>query len=192
MGKHNDTKKQYILWTVRILLTLACIAMVGFIFSNSLKDAQQSSAQSSQVVEVVQQVVSVIAPNSQIANATGEAYDLLHKVVRELAHVLQFFALGALGAWCCCSYTFRKIWQLVPILGIVGISLIDELLQIFSEGRAFEWGDIGKDVLGGILGIALAIFCVWCGYKIYKNAKIKKEKKALLAELAVEQEQKGE
>lgn len=192
MQKNNLTKTEIFLLLLRILLVLASIAMTVFIFSNSLKDATVSSQQSSGVVDIVQQVASVIAPDSQIANATGEAYDLLHSIVRSMAHLLEFCLLGGLFSWTCLAHTFRKAWQLCPLAGVATVALIDECLQLATAGRAFQFTDLSLDIFGGAMGIGFAILCVWIGFCIYrkKDKKDKKREGRLMAELAAGEQPK--
>lgn len=184
MGKIKRTNQGTYLCILRITLILASAAMIAFIFSNSLKTAEQSTRQSSDVVDLVQKVAAVIAPDSPIANATGEAYDVLQSVIRSMAHFLEFCLLGALFSWTCFSYTFRKIWQISPAAGVVVVAIADESLQLIPTARAFEFTDILVDVGGGVCGVGFAILCVWIGFCIYRNGKNKKEKARLLAELA--------
>ena len=177
--KDMSRKTQTILlWVLRIVLTLACIAMLGYIFSNSLKDAQQSSAQSATVVETVQEVASVIAPDSPIATATGEDYDRLHEYVRMAAHFLQFAALGALMIWCYFSYTSEKLFLTVPISLLAILSVFDEFLQTYAAGRASSIFDMLLDTVGGIAGCIFALLTLVIGGAIVKaNAKKKEENK---------------
>lgn len=190
MGKINQAKREKFLWVLRIALILASVAMTAFIFSNSLKSATQSSVQSSNVVDIVQKVAAFIAPDSQIANATGEAYDTLHSVIRSIAHFSEFFILGALYSWTCLSFTFQKAWQACPALGVATVSIVDECLQLTASERAFEFTDVLLDTSGGVCGVGLAILSVWIGFCIYRRTKIKKETARLVAEFAAETQSK--
>ena len=186
MGKNATSKKEYWLWALRVFLTLACLALIGFIFANSLKDSEKSVEQSSGVVKTVQKVAAFFDPNSKIANATGDAYDKLHAVVRVLAHFAEFMLLGGLLCWCVFSYNTKKIFQIVPPAALLFVSLTDECLQIFIEGRAFQLTDVLFDCSGGIVGIGIAILTVWLGFVIYKKRKIEKERALLDAECAAD------
>ena len=168
-------KKDIIRLIFRIVTTLACVLMMGFIFFNSLQTAEKSSAQSSAVVDTVQKVVAVIAPNSPIATATGEAYDKLHAGIRTLAHFSEFALLGALCFWCWFSYTDKMIFLLVPAGAVILTPLIDELLQTFSSGRAAGWFDVAVDISGGVVGAFFALCTLTAGIAIYKK-QIKKKK----------------
>ena len=157
------------------LTTLLCVLTCAWIFSNSLQNAEESTATSQGVVDIVQAVAGAIAPNSSIATATGEAYEKLHAAVRVVAHFCEFAWLGALMVWCWRSYTAKKVWVIAPVAGIVSVPIIDEWLQSTTVGRAAEFLDVVIDVSGGIFGAAFAVFTIWLGIKIIRNRKRKKE-----------------
>lgn len=180
MGKKERIKKEYWLGALRGFLTLACIVMIAFIFANSLQASEKSVEKSSNVVKTVQKVAAFFDPNSKIANATGESYDRLHAVIRSLAHFAEFMMLGSLLCWCVFSYTFKKIFQIIPPCSVVIIGVLDEILQLFTSGRAFQVVDLLLDFSGGALGIGVAILTVWLGFVIYKKKKVKKESARLL------------
>ena len=146
--------------TWRIFLTLICVLATGFIFYNSMQTAEESSAASSGVVETVQEVAAVVAPDSKIANATGEDYDLLHAFVRSMAHFSEFALLGAALVWCWRTYTDKKKFLTVPLGLIVGIAITDEILQHFVAGRAAQAIDVFIDVCGGVCGGGFAFLTV--------------------------------
>ncbi len=146
---------------LRIVFTLLCVATLIWIFSNSLRTAEESSEQSAGVVEIVQEVARVIAPDSAIANATGEDYDALHSVIRTVAHFLEFAWLGFLLICCWRSYTDKKIWAVLPAALVVIVPVLDEVLQSFTGGRAAEWKDIAVDIAGGVVGGGVAILAAW-------------------------------
>lgn len=181
--EEKRTKQRTFLYILRCALIVASLLTMAFIFSNSLKNGEESTQQSTGVVDFVQDVASVIAPDSPIANATGEDYDLLHSFIRNLAHFSEFCLLGALLSWTCFSFTFKKIIQIFPPLGVATVAIADECLQLFTDARAFEVGDILTDTCGGVSGALIAIACVWIGYCIYKR-KRKKKIQSSSAELA--------
>ncbi len=167
-------RKKILRLLVQILLPIACAAWVAFIFSNSLRTGEQSTEQSSTVVEVVQKVVQVFAPNSSIATATGPAYDKLHAVVRTLAHFAEFAVLGALLCWCYFAYTKKWSFVWLPLLGLLFVPAVDELLQKWTDARAAQWSDYVVDVGGCLTGFVFAwftlLFVTWLCGKI-KNRK---------------------
>ena len=149
---------------------MALIAVLVFIFSNSLASGEVSSEQSYAVTEQVQEVARVVAPDSKIATATGDDFVQLHINVRTAAHFCQFALLGAVAFWCYRSYTRKKLFALFPIVGTAATAFMDECLQLSSEGRAWEWVDIAVDVSGGMLGIVFALLvCIVCRTLIKKR-----------------------
>jgi len=146
-------------WVARIILTLACILMIGWIFSNSLKDATDSSSQSAGVTEVVKVTMETIAPNLVIAETEEETFSILHAFVRTAGHFCEFALLSALLTWCVSSYTLKKPFFFLPVPCCVAVAFMDEYIQTFSEGRAWELKDVGVDSLGAIAGCCFAL-CV--------------------------------
>ena len=69
------------------------------------------------------------------------------------------------------AYTLRRIFLAVPAMGIAGLAVLDECLQIFSAGRGAQIVDILVDALGGICGLAFALLTVWLVWKIIKRGK---------------------
>lgn len=183
MRLRNVTIRRAWQWLLRIVLSAACIAMLAFIFSNSLKTGEQSSQQSSTVVKVVQDVASVVAPNSAVAKATGEAYERLHTWVRMVAHFFEFAFFGGLLLWCIASYTWREAGLWCALGGVCLVPMIDESLQYFVAGRGAEFFDVCTDVAGGICGIlfALVVLLFIVGAQDKRQSKRRRKQEALPA-----------
>ena len=145
---------------LRIFFTALLVALLGFIFSNSLQTGEESSSQSGGVVELVQKMAMQIAPNSFVATATGEDYDTLHALVRMAAHFLEFCALGAVMVWCLYSYTLKKRHAPIAFIGACITACLDELLQTFTQGRGAEIKDIIVDCMGGAAGCIFAVIII--------------------------------
>ncbi len=160
----------------KIVLPILCIAWVAFIFSNSLRTGEESSKQSTEVVETVQTVVGWVAPDSPIVNATGEQFDLLHHFVRKAAHFTEFAILGALLCWCYFVYTLRLKHLYLPVAGALLVPLLDEGLQKLISGRAGMLADVLIDVSGSITGLAFAGIFVWMLVTVSRYRKSKQKK----------------
>jgi VanZ family protein len=160
--KDGRVKKGKIV-ALRAVLTLACVALVAFIFYNSLKTGDESAAQSNIVTDTVQKIIGFFAPKSWIATATGAQYERLHSYVRTLAHFSEFGLLGALTAWCWRAYTSDKLCLLFPVCLALFIPVLDESLQFLTAGRVADTSDLFVDTLGGICGLAFAILTLWIG-----------------------------
>ena len=168
-------KQNVIALALKILLPIVCLLWITFILTNSLQTGGESSAQSATVVETVQRVAQVIAPESTIANATGDTYDKLHALVRACAHVMEFAVLGTLFGWCYFVYTRKWKWYFIPCLGVLLVAAVDEWLQTFVDGRAWETMDLLLDGCGGAAGITFAALSVVLGLLIYEKRMLKKE-----------------
>jgi VanZ family protein len=164
-------KRQWIIF-LRISTTLFCVAVTAWIFSHSLQTGAESAGQSSAIVDALQNLIKKIAPNSWAANATGEAYDKLHSIVRTFAHWAEFALLGFSFALCYVSWTKERKWMYIPFSWIVIIPIIDEGLQSFTAGRGAQISDVLVDCFGGICGFWFVMAVLWLVYKISKNKRI--------------------
>ena len=169
MDKQTKEKRTRAVW--KIVLTLIYALYAAWIFSNSLKTADASTEQSGSVVDVVQSVFATIFPNGWVANAQGEDLARFHAIVRGVAHFLEFALLGALSIWACRAYTKEKKWYLVPFLVSLIVAVVDECLQLFADGRAFEWTDILIDFGGVITGVAFAFLTLIIAKKIIEETQ---------------------
>ncbi len=84
---------------------------------------------------------------SVFKNASGTWSVDLHWF-RTLLHVPLYFALGMMA-----YFTFPRFWLSSMICTIV--ALADETLKIFLPTREFEVRDLGFDIIGFLLGIAM-------------------------------------
>lgn len=118
---------------------------IAFIWYNGLQDAEASSQASRVIVEVTEDVLTAIH--------VEVSQDELTQVIRSLAHVIQYLSLGIFSTlW---MLSMKKSFGYLYLSGLVMIS--DEWLQTFAPGRAFEWSDIGLDMLGFSLGIMFIV-----------------------------------
>ena len=76
--------------------------------------------------------------------------------MRVLAHFAEYALLGALAYWTYRAYTDEKIWAVTPFACVLAVPMIDEVLQNFTEGRAFQWADILIDCGGAWAGCLFA------------------------------------
>lgn len=74
----------------------------------------------------------------------------------EAIHVLQYVGLGALVAW---SHrgARRSRAHTRRLAGLVmGIGVLDEVIQQWLPNRFFQWSDVGWNWVGGLLGLAMS------------------------------------
>ena len=162
---HKIFHRKNMIFLLKIMLPVLYILTLAFIFGNSLQTGEESAQMSNQVVETVQEVVKIIAPQSPIATATGEDYERLHTSIRVLAHFTEFALLGMLACGCFLVYIqdcgLDKRYWLIGALSVVIVPCIDEWLQSFTANRAAEWADIWVDLSGGCIGFALILACFY-------------------------------
>lgn len=137
---------------LRALFLTLTVCMLFFIFHQSSQDGETSSQQSVEVTVQVQQIVGAIDPDSPIATAEGEDFELLHAFVRTAAHCVEYGLLGACMFASYLSFTRKKRYAVLIPLSIVLVAIFDEYTQTFSGGRAAELMDILVDSAGGLMG----------------------------------------
>lgn len=132
----------------RLAAYLPWVLWLGFIFSNSLRTASASSAQSAAVL-------SVFLPLLKDLGASLEGF---HTLLRKLGHFTEFAVLGGLLTYR--RAVRRPAWAgRVSTLLLAGLlaALTDETLQLFSVGRSAQVADVWIDFAGVALGIAASL-----------------------------------
>ena len=141
---------------------LIITAFAIFIFTFSLQDAPTSNALSTQVTQTIYKLIAPI-----IEDAT-HSIPSLNNLIRDLTHFFLFFLLGLISMllFLYQQRTLKQSAWIILRLGVL-VAIVDEVIQIFSPGRAFELIDLGKD----ILGILVSIVFVWVYVTIVKVIK---------------------
>lgn len=143
MGDYMKFKSKG-LWVARILLCILTLSLVVFIFSNSMQTASVSSESSGRIMGFL----------NYLCTSLNIKYTFTQPVVRTLAHFAEFGLLGVLS-----SLAFLSFWgvKVKTLIGAVVFSsataLTDECIQLFSDGRAFQFSDLVIDFTGSLLGI---------------------------------------
>lgn len=93
--------------------------------------------------------------------------------IRRLAHLIIFTILGIFAA-AASLYTFSNTAKgyVLPFVIAISYSVIDELVQYITPGRAFEWGDLWRDIAGSVIGIILVCIIYHIFRKIEKRRKV--------------------
>ncbi len=133
---------------VRIILWVALIAWMLFIFHLSDQpatlSAETSRTISQQILEVVQE------------DPTPQMIYSFDRFLRNSAHFGVFFVLGLLAY----PTFFVQGWKypaMIALFFTVSYAFSDEFHQIFVDGRAFQFRDLMLDSIGGFLGTLTAI-----------------------------------
>ena len=176
----DKVSRSAFLWHILLILYIL------FIYSNSLRPAVQSSAESGRVLRLLQN----LAENAGIAVPW-----LTEHIVRKCAHFIEYTGLGILLRQ---SASYIKINRSVsertglsgladvedriPGRGMTGIStfvcleihriaifgvpFIDETIQLFTEGRSGQISDVWLDMAGVLTGTALYLTVRWIYYAV--------------------------
>ncbi len=148
-----------------IFSTLAFLVLV-FIFSNSLKSGEASSADSEWPSQLAADILNFIFGTSLTVSETSGP-------VRTLAHFSEFALLSF-----CLFGAYRNVYEktksvfLKTIITTFVVATVDETIQIFSEDRAFEVFDIFIDFSGGIFGALFFMLIL----KVFFNNKKNQER----------------
>lgn len=153
-----------------VLLLVGLLLQLGFIFSNSHKNAEDSNQQSSVYVRLY------------VEKIQGEAYDTLPQEridrithgIRKAAHFTEYAVLCMLaaGIWLAAGGKGRGIDVLLPPCFGFFVGLCDEYSQSFSKGRSNQFSDVLLDTAGGVFGCAAVFLAVWLIRKlVFKHKK---------------------
>ena len=141
-----------------LILALLTVAVTGYIFSNSAKDAESSHAQSDTVLEFVKPILQPVFPQAE--NADSEK-DLAY-YVRKAAHFTEFAVLGFCSGFFTAVISERKkarFFGAAAVYGL-GVACCDEWIQTFTD-RTSSWKDVVLDFSGVLFGVLLSAVIVW-------------------------------
>ncbi len=156
------TRKIFIIADI-ILIALTLI----FIFGNSLQNSESSDTSSESITDIVEQLPPVHDAIQEEKITQGE----LHEVVRSLAHVAEFFALGAELMLLVILLKLKPlaIAAFLPLFTGLALGVIDESLQMLND-RSAEIVDVLKDFLGVTIGVLL-VLAVYGAVMLFSNKK---------------------
>ncbi|MEG2173963.1 MAG: VanZ family protein [Oscillospiraceae bacterium] len=139
----GDSKQAILLR--RWLWSLFVLAVILFIFSNAAQPASDSALQSQKVHTWVNRAL----------NGAGIDISLTPHIIRKLAHAVEYALLGvcllmALRAWTRHTLSYLSGPLLIGLL----VPVLDETIQLRTQGRSGEIADVLLDFLGVIFGLA--------------------------------------
>ena len=142
--------------TVLLVLAAVTIFITIFIWSNSLKDSENSNSTSDSVIELIQPVLDSICDDDEQQNF----------LVRKMAHFTEFAALGIAVAFLHKYYMMyihirnKSFYGFACFYGLA-VAVTDEFIQSFSD-RTDSVRDVLIDFSGYIIGtlIVTSIFLI--------------------------------
>lgn len=152
-----------------IILWVLVTGWIGFLLAMSMQPASVSGKMSGDVLRNIYDKADENTVDKEIFDE-----DLFVRAnqgrIRRIAHLTMFTFLGVLTA-SASLYTFGKTVKglLIPPCINATYSFIDELVQLVTPGRSFEWADLERDLLGSLIGI----LCVYLVFFIMKRIKAK-------------------
>lgn len=165
--KHSELKIVF-----RVLFAILTLALMAYIFSLSAETAEVSSKTSAGLIETV---VETFVPTYNDMTEVGkmEYISSLQDIVRTLAHFCIFGALGVCSAGFVATFEGNFCLKLLVTQIFCSLYAVsDEFHQRFSEGRSFQYFDIGIDSLGAFCGITVTLLIsLICYKKINQNLK---------------------
>lgn len=128
--------------TKNMILAVLIILCLGFIWINSLMPANVSGEMSGFLGKLLTKIF-------------GDSYAANEHIIRKLAHGAEFMLYGVIIA----LFLYPKILPRLHVAVMTGIftALLDETIQIFSEGRSAQIKDVWIDFSGFTAGVVLVI-----------------------------------
>ncbi len=144
-----------------VLLLLAVLAALAFIWGNSLDSAVESSLKSGRMRELIQPLLELLVGQGNVTD----------HLVRKLAHFTEFAVLGALLLLLTAAAFRVRLQSVVNCLFFLTLAaLTDETIQIFT-GRGPQVQDVWLDVAGGTAGLLAMLALVWLLRRLFRPRK---------------------
>ncbi len=144
---------------IKILYCVYLVALVCFIFSNSMASKTESAGVSMGILSAINNLIKSI----------GIPFEFSHSFIRKLAHVIEFMTLGI------SLFGFLGINKKINIRNCIYsaffaciVAMTDEMIQYFYE-RGSMVTDVWLDFLSAVAGILIA-------YIFYRFILSKKKK----------------
>jgi VanZ family protein len=152
----NVDMKAYIRMTKLVMVVL----MLLFIWGNSLLPASVSSTESGYVEQLVRPI---LLPIQALLGRAGIVVTL-SQLVRKMAHFTEYTVLGVMMSVLFVRPNGRGRFFLSEFLCLAA-AMVDEGIQLFSEGRGASLRDVAIDFSGATLGI-LAVTAVLLMFRL--------------------------
>ena len=130
----------------RMLCTALIVLNLALIWGNSLLTGEVSGNMRGGIMEWVNSFLGLYEAGSE----------LLHHLIRKVAHFTEFACLGCLLAWNC-RLRGEKHTALLPALLGMAAAVVDESIQLFTPDRGPSLTDVWIDASGVVTGIMLLL-----------------------------------
>lgn len=155
--------------TIAIILSVIAVAIVVFIFAQSMMGSAGSWRESNIVAALFEPVLRrVYNLIGRIVDSSGRVWLMSYGVfVRKCAHFTEYFMLGAACAGITAALAGRiaspYLWA--DLFAVLMVAVLDEFIQSFSD-RTSQLADVLLDFFGGLVGFTVAIVIAAAVYAI--------------------------
>ncbi len=147
---------------LRIVLWLVALTVMVVIFLLSAQQASESKALSGQTIRIV---ASVLIPDfTELPAAQQDKIVAAWQgIARKTAHAFAYFVLGSMCMLALLQHPLPMRRGFGLAWGIsIAYAIMDEVHQLFVEGRAFQLSDIEIDAGGALVGVLLVLGVYYC------------------------------
>lgn len=154
----------------KTIFAVLLVLWMGFIFSMSCENAEESSNTSGQTIKVVLSTVPEF--EKQPEEVKVNIIEELQFIVRKSAHFIGYMILGILASGLILQYeNINKKYPLAFLICVI-YAISDEIHQLFVPGRAGQVRDVLIDSAGSLLGIIIVMALEKLLIKFNKKHKI--------------------
>lgn len=154
----------------KTIFAVLLVIWMGFIFSMSCENAEESSNTSGQTIKVVLSAVPEF--EKQPEEVKKNIIEELQFITRKSAHFIGYMILGILASGLILQYeNINKKYPLAFLICVI-YAISDEIHQLFVPGRSGQVRDVLIDSAGSLLGIILVMAFVKILIKFNKKHKI--------------------
>ena len=152
---------------IRFLMQLLMIiGMLYVIFGFSSDMGEESAVISELITQQIVKVLDVFVPGTWSGTVQAAWVDLLHPIIRKLAHMTEYALLAATTLYFLYQRHLRGKRLFLPAwIFCMIVSVADEIYQSFIPGRAGVVYDVGYDFLGTTLMIVFIYGYYWISKK---------------------------
>ncbi|HCA05001.1 MAG TPA: VanZ family protein [Ruminococcaceae bacterium] len=147
-----------------VIVFVLAAAVVAFAFIHSAMPADLSDSESENVLDFL----------TSFLRAIGISAELTDYMVRKAAHFAEYTAMGMLFTSCAYCFDRPRFYRFTPHIMLAGLltAVIDETIQLGTEGRAALITDVWLDFAGIVTGYAVMLVV----YIVYLRLKIRGSK----------------
>lgn len=136
----------------KVLSVFLVIFWMGFIFSFSSSEGEESGSLSR---DLLVKVIEVVTPYKDGDAKMEEVVDVLHFPFRKLAHFTVYFILGATVINMFYAFNINKYTLILSVIICIIYAISDEVHQMFVSDRNGQISDVLLDSSGSCLAIYL-------------------------------------